>query len=38
VKDLNPDAILITSMQEQTSYIKTLTKQKGWDSVKIFTI
>jgi FlaA1/EpsC-like NDP-sugar epimerase len=38
VRDLNPDAILITSMQEQASYIKTLTKQKGWDSIKIFTI
>jgi DNA-binding MarR family transcriptional regulator len=38
VRDLNPDAILITSMQAQTSYIKTLTKQRGWDSIKIFTI
>ena len=38
VKGLNPDAILITSMQDQTSYINTLTKQKGWDSIRVFTI
>ena len=38
VKKLNPDAILITSMQEQNSSIKTLTKQKGWDSIRVFTI
>ena len=37
-KELNPDAILITSMQQQPSYIKTLTKQKGWDSIKVFSI
>jgi DNA-binding MarR family transcriptional regulator len=38
VKGLNPDAILITSMPEQSLDIKTLTKQKGWDSFKIFAI
>jgi DNA-binding MarR family transcriptional regulator len=38
VKGLNPDAILITSVQGQPSYIKTITKQKGLDPIKIFTI
>jgi DNA-binding MarR family transcriptional regulator len=38
VKGLNPDAILITSMKDQDSYIKSLSKQKGWDSIRIFTI
>ncbi len=38
VKDLDADAILITSMKDQNSYVKTLTKQKGSDSIKIFTI
>jgi len=38
LKGLNPDAILITSIQQQPSYIKTLTKQRGWDSIKVFTI
>jgi len=38
MKGLNPDAILITSMQEQTSYIKSLAKQKGLDSTKVFRI
>jgi DNA-binding MarR family transcriptional regulator len=38
VEKLNPDAILITSMREQTSYLKTLAKLRGWDSIKIFTI
>jgi DNA-binding MarR family transcriptional regulator len=37
-KGLNLDAILITSMQERASYLKTLTKQKGWDSIRVFTI
>ncbi len=35
---LNPDAILITSMQDQNSYSRDLIKQRGWDSIKIFTI
>ena len=38
VKGLNPDAILITSMKDQNSYIRNLIKQKEWDSIKIFTI
>jgi DNA-binding MarR family transcriptional regulator len=38
VKGLSPDAILITSMKDQDSYIKSLTKQKEWDSFKIFAI
>jgi DNA-binding MarR family transcriptional regulator len=38
VKDLDADAILITSMKDQSSYVKTLIKQKGWDPIKIFTI
>jgi DNA-binding MarR family transcriptional regulator len=38
VSDLNPEAVLITSVKDQTSYIKNLTMQKGWDSIKIFTI
>jgi DNA-binding MarR family transcriptional regulator len=38
VKGLDPDAILITSMKDQDSYIKSLSKQKGWDSIRIFTI
>jgi len=38
VKDLKPDAILITSMRDQNSYVKTLIKQKEWDSIKIITI
>ena len=38
VKYLNPDAILITSMKGQTSFLKTLGNQRGWDSVDIFTI
>jgi DNA-binding MarR family transcriptional regulator len=38
VKNLNPDAILITSMKDQPSYIKNLIRQREWDSIKIFTI
>jgi DNA-binding MarR family transcriptional regulator len=38
VSDLNPEAVLITSVKDQTSYIKNLTMQKRWDSIKIFTI
>ena len=38
VKDLNPDAILITSMRYQNSYAKNLMKQRDWDSIKIFVI
>jgi hypothetical protein len=38
VNDLNPEAILITSMKGQNSNIKNLTMQKRWDSVKIFKI
>jgi DNA-binding MarR family transcriptional regulator len=38
VRDLNPDAILITSMKDQNSYIKSISKQKGWNSIKVFTI
>ena len=38
VNDLDADAILITSMKDQNSYVKALTKQKRWDPIKIFTI
>jgi predicted transcriptional regulator len=38
LNDLNPEAVLITSVKDQTSYIKTLTKQKEGESIKIFTI
>jgi DNA-binding MarR family transcriptional regulator len=38
VKSLNPDAILITSMRYQDSYVKNLMKQRDWDSIKIFII
>ena len=38
VKSLNPDAILITSMRYQDSYVKDLMKQRDWDSIKIFII
>ena len=37
-RTLNPDAILITSMKDQASYVKHLTGQKEWDAIKIFTI
>jgi DNA-binding MarR family transcriptional regulator len=38
VKKLNPDAILITSVNDQTSPIKYSVKQREWNSMKIFTI
>ena len=38
VKDLNPDAILITSMRDQNSYVKNLMKHKDWNSIKISAI
>ena len=38
VKSMNPDAILITSMRYQNSYVKNLVKQRDWDSIKIFII
>jgi DNA-binding MarR family transcriptional regulator len=38
VKGLNPDAILITSLRDQNSYIKTFPKQKEWNAIKIFSI
>jgi DNA-binding MarR family transcriptional regulator len=38
MKGLNPDAILITSMKEQKSYINSLMRQKGPNSAKIFSI
>jgi DNA-binding MarR family transcriptional regulator len=38
LKNLDPDAILITSLQEQPSVIKSLTRQRGWDSIKVFRI
>jgi DNA-binding MarR family transcriptional regulator len=38
VKNLNPDAILITSMKDQNLLMKNLTKQRDWNSIKIFTI
>jgi DNA-binding MarR family transcriptional regulator len=37
--DLNPDAILITSLLKgKSAFIKNLIKQKEWQSIKIFTI
>ena len=38
VKDLNPDAIFVTSIKDQASYVKNLIRQKELNSVKIFTI
>jgi hypothetical protein len=38
VKDLNPDAILIASTKDRTSYVKNLLKQMGKDGIRIFTI
>jgi DNA-binding MarR family transcriptional regulator len=38
VRNINPDAILITSMKDQSHYIKSLVKQREWDSIQIFTI
>ena len=38
MKDLNPDAILITCLKDQNSYIKNVTKQKNCNGIRIFTI
>ena len=38
VKCLNPDAILITCLKDQNSYIKNVTKQKECNGIKNFTI
>jgi DNA-binding MarR family transcriptional regulator len=38
VKDMNPDAILITCLKDQNSYIKNVTKQKDCNGIKIYTI
>lgn len=38
VKGLNPDAILITCLKDQNSYIKNVAKQKDCNGIKIFTI
>jgi DNA-binding MarR family transcriptional regulator len=38
VKRLRPDAILITSARDQTSYDKIFLKQKELNSIKVFTI
>jgi DNA-binding MarR family transcriptional regulator len=38
VKGLNPDAILITCLKDQNSYITNVTKQKECNGIKIFTI
>ena len=35
---LNPDAILITSVKGEHSSLRTLMKQREWNSIKIFTI
>lgn len=38
MKGLNPDAILITCLKGQNSYIKNITKQKDCNRIKLFTI
>jgi len=38
VKDLNSDAILITSVREPNPYVRNIMKQRDWDSIKVFTI
>jgi DNA-binding MarR family transcriptional regulator len=38
VNDLNPEAILITSVKDQNLYIKNLSKQREWNFIKMFTI
>jgi DNA-binding MarR family transcriptional regulator len=38
VMELNPDAILITSVKDQSTPMKNLIKQKEWNSIKIFHI
>jgi hypothetical protein len=38
MKGLNPDAILVTCLREQNSYIKNVMKQKECNGIKIFAI
>jgi len=38
VISLNPDAILITAVKDQTSYINNLIKQREWNSIKVLNI
>lgn len=38
VKSLNPDAILITCLKDQNSYIKNVMRQKECNGIKLFTI
>jgi len=38
MKGLNPDAILITCLKGQNSYIKNVMKQKDCNGIKVFTI
>jgi DNA-binding MarR family transcriptional regulator len=38
VKGLNPDAILITCLKDQNSYVKNIAKQKDCNGIKIFAI
>jgi DNA-binding MarR family transcriptional regulator len=38
LKDLNPDAILMTCLKDQNSYIKNVLKQKECNGVKLFKI
>jgi len=38
MKDLNPDAILITCLKDQNTYIKNVTRQKDCNGMKIFAI
>lgn len=38
VKKLNPDAILVASVMDRTLPMKNSTKQKEWNSIKIFYI
>jgi len=38
MKGSNPDAILITCLKDQNSYIKNVMKQKECDGIKLFTI
>jgi len=38
MKGLNPDAILITCLKGQNSYLKNITKRKDCNGIKLFTI
>lgn len=38
LRSLKPDAVLITSMKERDLFAKNLVNQRGWNSIKIFTI